>query len=230
MEAVVVSKVVSSRLQLLGRFGVRALLTIGLLGTTTLLFAQTERGWTAEVGGGFTPVVGALSNRLDNGWNVRVGGGYNFSSHFSTNIEYRYNGLGVGSSVLREANVPGGNAHVWSIGLVPRISFSPHHGVNPYVVGNVGYYRRVVEFTQPTLQPAVLFDPFFGFFQGAIPADRVLGRITRNGIGGGGGLGFEIPLGHKTRAAKLFAEARFEYAATGALPTRLVPVTFGLRW
>src|SRR5690242_12210202 len=47
--------------------------------------------------------------------------------------------------------------------------------INPYVVGDVGYYRRVVEFTQPTLQPAVVFDPFFGFFQGAIPADRVLG-------------------------------------------------------
>lgn len=225
-----VSKLLSSRFRMLASSGVRALLVIGLLGTASLAFSQTERGWTAEIGGGFTPVVGALSQRLDNGWNIRVGGGYNITSHFSTGIEYRWNGLGVGNSVLREANVPGGNSHVWSIGLVPRLSFSPHHGINPYVVGDVGYYRRVVEFTQPTLQPAVVFDPFFGFFQGAIPADRVLGRITRNGIGGGGGLGFEIGLGGRGRRAKIFSEARYEYAATGALPTRLIPVTFGLRW
>ena len=156
-----VSKLLSSRFRTLASSGVRALLVIGLLGTASLAFSQTERGWTAEIGGGFTPVVGALSQRLDNGWNIRVGGGYNITSHFSTGIEYRWNGLGVGNSVLREANVPGGNSHVWSIGLVPRLSFSPHHGINPYVVGDVGYYRRVVEFTQPTLQPAVVFDPFF---------------------------------------------------------------------
>jgi hypothetical protein len=227
----VVSKLFSSKFRMLEFLGWRALLIIGLLGTATLGLGQTERGWTGEIGGGFTPVVGALSQRLDNGWNFRVGGGYNLTSHFSTSVEYRYNGLGVSNSVLREASVPGGNAHIWSIGLVPRLSLSPHHGINPYLVGDVGYYRRVVEFTQPPLQPAVVFDPFFGFFQGAIPADRVLGRITRNGIGGGGGLGFEIGLGGGgARRAKLFSEARFEYAATGALPTRLVPVTFGIRW
>jgi len=88
----------------------------------------------------------------------------------------------------------------------------------------------VVEFTRPTLQPVVLFDPFFGFFQGAIPADKVLGRITRNGIGGGGGLGFEVPVGSGARRPKIFAEARYIYAATGAVPTRMVPLTFGLRW
>ena len=132
-----VSKLLSSRFRTLASSGVRALLVIGLLGTASLAFSQTERGWTAEIGGGYTPVVGALSQRLDNGWNVRVGGGYNITSHFSTGIEYRWNGLGVGSSVLREANVPGGNSHVWSIGLVPRLSFSPHHGINPYVVGDV---------------------------------------------------------------------------------------------
>lgn len=208
----------------------RASVLIVLFGFATLSFAQSERGWTAEVGGGYTPLVGALSNRLDNGWNIRVGGGYNLTSHFSTSAQFTYNGLGVGNNVLREASVPAGNSHVWSLGLVPRISLNPHHGINPYLVGTVGYYRRVVEFTRPTLQPVVLFDPFFGFFQGAIPADRVLGRITRNGIGGGGGLGFEIPLGTRAGKTKLFTEARYEYGATGAMPTRMVPLTFGIRW
>jgi hypothetical protein len=210
--------------------GLCALLLVVLFGFSSLATAQTERGWTAEIGGGYTPLVGDLSHRLDNGWNLRVGGGYNVTSHFSTTAQFTYNGLGVSNSVLREASVPAGNSHVWSLGLVPRISLSPHHGINPYLIGTVGYYRRVVEFTRPTLQPVVLFDPFFGFFQGAIPANRVLGRITRNGIGGGGGLGFEIPLGTRAGKTKLFTEARYEYGATGAMPTRMVPLTFGIRW
>ena len=87
-EVSVVSKLFSSKFRMLD-LGWRLLLTIGLLGTATLGFSQTERGWTGEIGGGFTPVVGALSHRLDNGWNFRVGGGYNLTSHFSTSVEYR---------------------------------------------------------------------------------------------------------------------------------------------
>lgn len=225
-----VSKLLSSSIIFFRSAGFRALLLIAVFGSATLVFGQTERGWTADVGGGVTPLVGDISHRLDNGWNFRAGGGYNFTDHLSTTLQFSYNGLGVGNRVLNEARVPDGNAHVWSLTAVPRLSLSPHHGISPYLVGAVGYYRRTVEFTRPTVEPVVIFDPFFGFLQGAIPADRVLGRITRNGIGGGGGLGFDIPLGHGTRKTKLFTEARFEYAATGAMPTRMVPVTFGIRW
>jgi len=225
-----VHKLLSSKIGYSHYGGFRVFLLVGFLGITTLALSQTERGWTGDVGAGVTPLVGDISNRLDNGWNFRIGGGYNFTDHLSTTLQFTYNGLGVGQRVLNEARVPDGNAHVWSFTAVPRISLSPHHGISPYLVGAVGYYRRTVEFTRPTLQPIVLFDPFFGFLQGAIPADRVLGRITRNGVGGGGGLGFDIPLGHQARKAKLFTEARFEYAATGAVPTRMVPVTFGIRW
>jgi hypothetical protein len=28
----------------------------------------------------------------------------------------------------------------------------------------------------------------------------------------------------------LFTEARYQYADTGQIPTRMVPVTFGIRW
>ena len=124
--------------------------------------------------------------------------------------------------------MPGANSHVWSITAEPRIRFSPDNRIDPYIVGGVGYYRRVVQFTRPTLQPALIFDPFFGFFQGLIPADQVLGTITRNGVGGNAGAGFEINLGSYN--TKFFTEARYVYGATGAMPTRMVPVTFGIRW
>ena len=56
---------------------------------------EAEHKWTANLGAGFTPLVGALDQRLDNGWNISFGGGYNFNDHFSLGAQVMYNGLGV---------------------------------------------------------------------------------------------------------------------------------------
>jgi hypothetical protein len=194
-----------------------------LLGVGSIAVGQNESEWTANVGGGigggYTPLVGRISKKLNNGWHLRAGIGYKFTSHFSTTFQASYNGLGVSRAVLNEAQVPSGNAHVWSFTAEPKIGLKPYHGVGTYLIGAVGYYRRVVQFTRPTLQPVIIFDPFFGFFQGFVPADKVLGTIARGGVGGGAGAGFEFGMGSRSDNAKLFTEARYEYAATGAMPT-----------
>ena len=74
-----------------------------------------------------------------------------------------------------------------------------------------------------------LFDPFFGVvFPALEPANVVLGSVTRSGIGGGAGLGFNFRLGQSR--TKLFIETRYEYAATGIVPTRMIPATIGFNW
>jgi hypothetical protein len=205
-----------------------------LIATASIALGQNESRWTANVGGGigggYTPLVGGISQKLNNGWHLRGGAGYKFTSHFSTTLQASYHGLGVSRAVLNEAKVPNGNAHLWSFTADPKIELRPYHGVDTYLIGAVGYYRRVVQFTRPTLQPVIIFDPFFGFFQGFIPADKVLGTIARGGIGGGAGAGFEFGVGPRGGNTKLFTEARYEYGATGAMPTRMVPVTLGIRW
>src|SRR5258706_16293045 len=75
---------------------------------------EEEHKWTANVGAGFTPLVGALDQRLDNGWNISFGGGYNFNDHFSLDAQVMYNGLGVSRGVLNELAVPGGNGRGWA--------------------------------------------------------------------------------------------------------------------
>src|SRR5438132_1042051 len=118
---------------------------------------------------------------------------------------------------------------MWSITVDPTIRIPTSGRFSPYVVGGVGYYRRTVEFTQPSVAPATIFDPFFGLFIPTIvPTNIVLGRITRSGVGGSLGAGFNINVG--TSGVKLFTEARYHYANTGSIPTRMVPVTFGIRW
>jgi opacity protein-like surface antigen len=189
---------------------------------------EEEHKWTANLGAGFTPLVGALDKRLDNGWNITFGGGYRFTEHFSLGGQVMYNGLGVSKGVLSELAVPNGNARVWVITAEPRFEFAPRSKVTPYIVGGVGYYRRVVEFTRPTVAAAIVFDPFFfDFFPVLIPANVVIGRVIRDGIGGNAGIGFQVPVG---RGVKIFTEARYHYSNGGGIPTRMIPLTIGVRF
>jgi opacity protein-like surface antigen len=191
--------------------------------------AQDSHRFTFNAGAGASPLVGDISTRLDNGWNFTVGGGFNFTQDFAATLQYTYNGFGVNQRVLTEAQVPEGNSHMWSLTVDPKVRISAVGKVTPYVVGGVGYYRRTVEFTQPTLTSVTFFDPFFGFiFNTLVPAHQVLGDIRRSGIGGSVGGGLEFKVGDT--GVKAFGEARYEYAATGRIPTRIVPATFGFRW
>jgi hypothetical protein len=208
------------------QLAILAALALALAGAAA---AQEEaHKWSANLGGGFTPLVGAIDKRLDNGWHVTFGGGYRPTSRFTIGAQVMYNGLGVSRALLNEVGVPGGNAHLWAFTAEPRLSFAGnYHHFSPYLIGGVGYYRRVVEFTQPTVASVTVFDPFFGFFPVFFPADQVIGRVTRNGIGGSGGFGFEVGMRGGT---KFFLEARYHYASTGSIPTRMIPVTIGVRF
>jgi hypothetical protein len=191
--------------------------------------AQDLSRFTFQGGAGVSPLVGDISSRLDTGWHVTVGGGYRLTSFFSTTVDYMYNGYGVSRRVLDEAQVPDGNAHMWSVTVNPMLRWKSKRHVSPYVVGGVGYYRRVVQFTRPAVVPVLFIDPFFGFaFNTLVPADEVLGTIRRGGVGGSLGAGFDVNL--LSTGVKVYGEARYHYADTGSIPTRMVPVTIGLRW
>ena len=199
-----------------------------LLGVASDAYSQDHR-FTFNVGAGVTPVVGPLARRLDNGWNISAGAGYRATSHLEADIQFTYNGLGVNNTVLNELGVPGGTSSVWSITLDPKFHLSGGDSrFDPYVVGGVGYYRRTIDFTAPTVSQVFLFDPIFnvGFSQ-FVPANQVLGSITRGGVGGSLGLGFDMGA---WRGTKLFVEARYHYADTGRIATSMVPVTIGLTW
>lgn len=200
-----------------------------LLLTLAISGRAQENHFTLNAGAGFSPLLGQISNRLDNGWNVTVGGGYRFTRHIEANLQFTYNGFGVKPLVLQEAGVPAANSHLWSLTVDPKLRLHPSGSVDPYFTGGVGYYRRTIQFTQPTLAPIDIFDPFFGFFffPTLVPANIVLGNITRGGVGGNFGLGFDFPFVGGTR---FFAEAKYQYADTGSIPTRMIPLTLGVRW
>lgn len=215
------------RFRYLTRAAVGILLLLGCAGAA----AAQESYQKITVNGGFgvTPLAGQITDRLNTGWHFTVGAGYRFTQHFDMGLRYSFNSLGVKNTLLAEAAVPSGNANVWSITADPRLRFLTDRSISPYVVGDVGYFRRTINFTQPTLQSVLLFDPFLGFFfPTLVPVDVLLGSIVRGGVGGGAGIGFDIKFG--SSRLRLFTEARYEYGSTSTIPTRMVPVTLGIRW
>jgi len=191
--------------------------------------AQSERPVAINIGGGFTPLVGDVSSHLNNGWHMTGGVGYNVRGPLTIGVQVAFNGFGVSRSTLMKAAAPNGDSHVWSVTAEPRLQLPYAHKIRPYLVGGVGYYRRTVNFTRPAMQQVFFFDPFFGFvFPGTIGVNQVLSTITRSGPGGSLGAGWSVKLG-KTDT-EFFNEARYTYAATGTIPTRMVPLTFGLRF
>jgi hypothetical protein len=211
----------------LGRFCLIAILSVLCLAGYSQ--AQEQSRFTADVGAGFTPLGGQLGNRLETGWNMGVSGGINFNSVFSTSLRYSFNELGVSSGLLQRVGTPDGNAHIWSISLDPKLQLKSFGRIRPYAVGGVGYYRRTVDFTRPVLVRDLFFDAFFGIvFPALVTEDLSVKRVIKGGIGGNLGGGFDIKLGES--GVKLFSEARYEYADTGNVPTRMIPVRFGLRW
>jgi hypothetical protein len=192
-------------------------------------YYEGDRGFTAHVGGGYAPLIGPISGSLENGWNVQAGGGYMFTPQWGIVGDYHYFGLGVPDRVLNSLAVPDGNAWVHSITVGPEVRLAPDSKIDPYLIGEVGWYRRTVEFTRPSVAAVTVFDPFLGFFVPVlVPANTVLGTSTRDGFGGnvGGGVAVRIKDGH----AKVFAEARYHHAMHDRKDTQILPVTVGIRW
>jgi hypothetical protein len=140
-----------------------------------------------------------------------------------------FNGLGVSNQVLQTLQVPDGSASLMSLTVGPRIHFPISNNVRGYLAGGAGWYRRKVEFLSPTLGVVDIVDPWWGYLGSAIvPANQVLGSVSDNAFGWNGGGGVAVLLGRS--GAEAFAEVRYHYADTDAMATKIVPVTFGLRF
>jgi hypothetical protein len=214
----------------------RSILCMSLIGLTGLTLtqpsaAQVRDRFTFHVGAGFTQPVKYTDGRLKVGFNALAGGGVNLTENFGLVAEFGFNDMGLTRGALDDAGgIPDGSARIYSITLNPKIRFHPHRRFEIYAVGGGGYYRRTVEFTEPTIEVVTAFDPFYGvFFPAAVPADMVLGSFSQNKGGVNIGGGFAISLGEDSNA-KFFGETRYHYLYTTPVRTTILPVTFGFRW
>jgi len=204
---------------------------VAMLGSLALLItgaasAQETPRFAVSAGAGFTTPVGRTGRNLDYGWNVAGGAGVNIIPWVGVMLDVGYTSMGVNNTALTNLGYAGGNLKVFSATLNPIVHITPHNHFDVYLTGGGGLYHRVQDFTQPTVVTGTVFNPFFGFFPVAFPAQRIVASysVNRPGIDVGMGVAF----GSKWHG-KFFAEARYNRIFIGSYHTDYVPVTIGFR-
>ncbi len=189
--------------------------------------AQETSKIALNVGAGFTTPVGSTGTQLNTGWNVDAGIGYNFHPVVGVMVQFNDSQFDINGATLNALGFPGGNVNLWSLTLDPIVHLHPRGPVDVYLIGGGGLYHWRQEFTAPTVALFQGFDPFFGFFNEAIPAQSVVTSYSVNKPGVNGGMG--IAFGTRWHA-KLYAEARYHRVIFGNFHADMLPVTFGVRW
>lgn len=199
---------------------------IGLLMVGAVAAQETPR-FAFNVGAGFTTPTGGSGRRLNTGWNFGAGAGLNFNPHIGALVQFNDSQFDINGTTLNNLGFPGGDVNLWSLTLDPIVHTNPRGPVDLYFIGGGGLYHWRQEFTEPTVAIFTGFDPFFGFYQAAVPAKNVLTSYSVNKPGVNGGMG----LSFGTRwNVKFYAEARYHRIFFGDRHADMVPVTFGVRW
>jgi len=212
--------------------------------------SDSHKGWkqnvannfALEFGGGFSGPLASSANYITWGGNFTVGGGMNFGKHFALLAEYQFIDDKLPGAIIAETQANGGDAHIWSLTLAPVVDLFPKAKNDIYVTGGGGFYRKLTSFTDPELEE---YCSYYYCQEGY--ANAVVGHFSSNQGGWNVGGGFQHRLGSQFNdsRAKLFAEVRYLYVDTpveegvspSGLPaigiaagTKLIPVTFGVRW
>jgi hypothetical protein len=191
------------------------------------LRAQENHLFTFGLGAGFTSPVGNTGRNLDTGWNLRGSAGINLAPYVGVNLDLGYDSMGVTTSALSNLGFGGGNLNIFSATVDPIVHLNPKGHVDVYLTGGGGFYHQYQDFTQPTVVTGTGFNPFFGFYPVAFPANQVVASYSVNKPGIDAGIGFAV--GTKWHG-KFFAEAKYNRIFNGNYHTDYLPVTFGFRW
>jgi opacity protein-like surface antigen len=232
---------------------------VGLLGALVLAAAvpaaaQDEPKFEVNIGGGFTGVYGAASDRIGNGGNFTLGGIFHLTPVVSLQGEYGWNGMKqkqlslpvsvtpsgdtVPTDFFADANMQYGNFNVM---------FNPpvQARAKPYVLAGLGVYYRPVTISTPGIGFVTVCDPYwYVCYPDAVSVDNVIGKrsSTDFGMNFGGGVNFRL-----AERASIYFEVRYHYiwgpqvnqvnplsgsstTSTTRANGQFVPITVGFRF
>lgn len=186
-----------------------------------------------NIGGGFGLPQGNLSNFANMGGNFVAGGGLNLGQATSFNGEFMWQDMPPKSSIVALTGAPDGSARTYS--LTGNLMFhSPEaHHAGAYIIGGGGWYHRSWELTRPSISVGTVCLPSYAFWgvvcdNGLVESTTELNSGSNNGFGWNVGAGVTFRLGESH--TKLYSEVRYHVAYYDTLDTRILPVTFGVRW
>ncbi|WP_263376875.1 hypothetical protein [Granulicella aggregans] len=224
--------------------------------------ADGSAKYTFFGGAGVTLPTGGTHAYFSPSYDFQVGGGRNFNKKFAALIEFDWHNFGIQTNTLNnllaiyngenvQAGLPevGGHAHIWSFTVGPQYTFFQADKFGSYVIGGVGFYHKVTDFTTP--ETGEYCDPYYGCYE--YQANATIDDYTSNAFGVNGGVGFTYKLS-RFSDLKFYGEARYVYTANSSRPyydgttgtslsatyfnvfpqnsakTTYIPLTFGVRF
>jgi hypothetical protein len=186
-----------------------------------------------DIGGGIGWPTSTTANYANSGANFVVGGGARMHSDLGFNGEFMWQDLPPKSSVLASIGAPGGSARQYSVTGNLLLHTPESHKFGGYGIGGIGWYHRSWELTTPSIGIGTVCLPSYVWWgvvctNGLVQTNQVLKSGSRDAFGWniGGGLTYRLGESH----LKVYAEARVHFAYYSGINTRVVPLTFGLRW
>ena len=175
------------------------------------------------MGGGISLPTGNTHKYLTPSYAFQVGAGRNFNKNFALMAQFDYDNFGFQAQTLynqqslynyycpsgsSNCTIAGldGSTHVWSFSLNPVYTIYSGEGLGAYIVGGVGFYHKVANFTVPST--GVGYDPYYGYYQ--YTANQTIDKYTSNAPGFNGGFGLTYKPS-RFAGERLFVEARYVF-------------------
>lgn len=191
-------------------------------------YAQDYSRLSINVGGGIGYPQGDLNSFVNSSGNFVAGGGYNFTSYFGVGTEYFWQDMPVSDHFRQLLNNPDVRAqqYAWTFNPIVRVPLGRRVGA--YVIGGIGWYHRSGQETTPGV--GVICDPYWSWWYGCVlgSVDIVTKSRSSNAFGENIGVGLTYRLGESQ--FKIYTEVRYHHASYNNVPTKLLPVTVGIRW
>jgi opacity protein-like surface antigen len=206
-------------------------------------FHSWMKNFAFEAGGGFNA---PNSNNVTYGGNFSVGAGAHFGSHISGLFEFQFFQDKLPGRIIAQTKGAATAGHARIIGLTfdPIYDFFPKATNDLYVTGGGGYFHKGTSFLAPQLTTFCYY-----FYCGQGYANQSIETFSSNSggwsIGGGYMHRFTSMYGNR-RTMKLFAQVRYLDIDSAPIvgkttsssippvtisgPTKIIPVTLGIRW
>jgi opacity protein-like surface antigen len=206
-------------------------------------FAQDDKRWHVNFGGGPTFISGDLGDRFNTGWGPAIGVTFDPSERIGVQFEYGYRRFYIEDAIDAQAGRLDAHHSMHQMTFNVTTDLTPREAaIRPYVMAGPGAYYRSVTVTRYE-GTGVVCDPWY-YICGSYPIESVLGDR------GGWDFGFNIGggVGFRFEGGEFFVETRYHYvwgpeiAAATNLPAGVTPpeatkangsywpLTFGFRF
>jgi len=197
-----------------------------------LTLPSAAQGYNLNIGGGPGFPLSRTNDFAHTSYNFVVGGGPNLIPHVKLDTEFMFHGIPVQHNIIHQFGLSDVKGRLYSLTGNLIVGSSIGGRKNAYLIGGGGWYRRTIEAKQTVLSVGEVCEPWWWWdaqcVNGIVRSEVTVGSRTSSAGGFNFGAGLLFQLGDST--AGFYAEVRYHRAFTRNGETRVLPLTFGIRW